>query len=268
MRSSPWWKPGSRCLRMGDSRKVIVFDEKDALHAHVVNLWKKVSKESISERGTVTVALSGGRTPIDLYRRLAREGKDFPWEKTHIFLVDERFVPRDDKDSNYRMIRETLLGSVPIPESNVHKVDTNQPGPDKAAKKYEREMVRHFQPGSGLFPRFDLIMLGLGEDGHTASLFPGSGLLQEKKRLAGPVTLDSKLHDRVTLTFPVINNGRLILFHVEGQNKAAVLKRVAEGRDPTLPASLVEPVAGELLFLADRDAAGLLSKKSYFSAYR
>jgi len=248
---------------MDSASKAIVFGGKDTLHAYIIGLWKKVCAEAFSERGSMTAALSGGRTPVDLYRLLAQEAKGLAWEKIHIFLVDERFVPHDDKNSNYGMIRETLLKTVPVPKSNVHPVDTDQPGPREAAQKYEEEMVRHFRLGPGLLPRFDLIMLGLGEDGHTASLFPGNSLLEEKRRLAGPVMLGGGRHDRVTLTLPVINNGGLVLFHVEGAHKAAVLKRVVENRDPSLPASLVKPVAGDLLFLADRGAAGLLSKESY-----
>jgi 6-phosphogluconolactonase len=248
---------------MEKTKKVMVFEGEEHLIAYILDLWGKMCAESVSERGGTTVALSGGRTPVELYRRLAREEKTLPWDKTHIFLVDERFVPHDHKDSNYKMLQEALLSVVPIPESNVHPVNTGLPTPDEAAVKYEEEIVRHFRSGPDLLPRFDMILLGLGEDGHTASLFPGSGLLEEQKRLVGAVKLDAKLHDRVTLTFPVINNGRLVVFHVEGANKAEALEKVIDDKDPVLPASRVKPAAGDLLFLADRAAAGLLSKERY-----
>jgi 6-phosphogluconolactonase len=248
---------------MDNVKEILVFDEKEALKAYVIDMWKRVCAASIAERGRMTVALSGGRTPVDLYRSLAREGKGFPWDRIHIFLADERFVPHEDKDSNYRMIEETLLKAVTVPKENIHPVDTSLSGPDEAAEEYEKETIRHFGLGPGQFPRVDLILLGLGEDGHTASLFPGSAALQERNRSVRAVRLDNRLHDRVTLTLPAINNARHIVFHVEGEHKAAILGRVAEVKDSSLPASLINPAEGKLLFLADRPAAGLLSKKSY-----
>ena len=248
---------------MNNFGKAVVFEEKQAIVAYIIGMWKKISAASIAERGQFAVALSGGRTPVGLYRGLAREGESFPWEKIHIFLVDERFVPHTDKDSNYRMIQEALLGVVPIPKDNIHPIETNLPGPDEAAKEYEREIIRHFRLGQGQLPRFDLVLLGLGEDGHTASLFPGSAVLQDKSRLARAVTLDSELHDRITLTVPVINNSRHVLFQIEGAHKAEVLRKVLEEKGLALPASLIKPADGDLLFLADREAAGLLSKDSY-----
>jgi 6-phosphogluconolactonase len=248
---------------MDDTKRVVIFEGKESLIAYIIDLWKRVCAASIAERGRMTVALSGGRTPVDLYRSLARKGEDLQWEKTHIFLVDERFVPLDDKDSNYRMIEETLLKAATVPKENIHPVDTSLSGPDEAAEGYEKEIIRYFGLGPGRLPRFDLVLLGLGEDGHTASLFPGSAALQEISHSVRAVRLDSKLHDRITLTFPAINNGRHVVFHIEGAHKAAILKRVLEVKDPALPASLINPAEGSLLFLADRPAAELLSKNSY-----
>ena len=248
---------------MDNAKETLVFDEKEALIAYMIEIWKRVCATSIAERGRMTVALSGGRTPADLYRTLAQEREGLSWEKTHIFLVDERFVPYDDEDSNFRMIKETLLTAVTVPKENIHPVDTSLPGPDEAADAYEKEIIRHFRLGPGQFPRFDLILLGLGEDGHTASLFPGSAVLQEKSRLVRAVRLGNEFHDRITLTLPAINNGRHIAFQVEGTHKVAVLGKVVEANDPALPASLIKPTEGDLLFLADRTAAGLLSESSY-----
>jgi 6-phosphogluconolactonase len=246
---------------MDSVKETLVFDEKEALVAYTIEIWKRVCATSIAERGRMTVALSGGRTPVDLYSSLAQEGEGFSWEKTHIFLVDERFVPHDDEDSNFRMIKETLLTAVTAPKENIHPVDTSLPGPDEAAEAYEKEIIRHFRLGPGQFPRFDLVLLGLGEDGHTASLFPGSAVLQEKSHPVRVVRLDNKLHDRITLTLPAINNAHHIVFHVEGAHKAEMLRKVAEVKDPDLPASLINPAEGDLLFLADRPAAGLLLKQ-------
>ena len=243
--------------------KVIVFDDKGSLVAHAIALWKKICAESIADRGYMAAALSGGRTPVDLYRALAEEVKGLPWEMIHFFLVDERFVPRNDRDSNYGMILKTLLEVSPIPEENIHPIDTGASGPDEAARKYEEEMIRFFRLSPGSLPRFDLIMLGLGEDGHIASLFPESPALHELNRLSMAATPGGTLHNRITLTMSVINNGRHIVFMIEGIHKAAVLRKVVQEADPLLPASQIEPVAGDLLFLADRDAAGLLSNDFY-----
>ena len=248
---------------MDITKRVVIFEGKESLIAYTIDLWKKLCDASVAERGAMAVALSGGRTPVDLYRRLAQEGEGLSWEKTHIFLVDERFVPHDDKDSNFRMIEETLLKAVSVPKENIHPIDTSLSGPDEAAEEYEKEIIRYFGLGPGQLPRFDLILLGLGEDGHTASLFPGNAVLQEKSRLVRAVRLGNKLHDRITLTLPAINNGRHIAFQIEGMYKAAVLGKVVEANDPAMPASLINPVEGDLLFLADRSAAGLLSESSY-----
>ena len=246
---------------MDRAKHMRVFEDKEALIAYIVDLWKNVSSASIAEKGAVTVALSGGRTPVDLYQSLAKEGKVLSWEKTHIFLVDERFVPREDSDSNFGMIEHALLKAVAIPRENIHPVDTSLPEPEEAAEAYEKEIIDHFSLEKGRFPRFDLILLGLGEDGHTASLFPGTAVLREKSHLVRAVRLGDRRHDRITLTFPTINNGRHIAFQVEGMEKAGMLRKVMEENDPAVPASLINPVEGDLLFLADRSAAGLLLKE-------
>lgn len=244
---------------MENFRRVTVFDDKKLLVAHIIDTWRKICAKCIAEQGYMTVALSGGRTPIEAYRALARNAQDLPWKKIHIFFVDERFVSLTHQDSNYAMIRETLLDALSMPNKNIHPVDTNVPEPDVAAQRYEEEMIRHFRLLPGEKPRFDLVVLGLGEDGHTASLFPGDQVLCETERLAMAVLLDTTLHDRITLAIPVINNARHVIFLVEGARKAVALRKVVEEQDMALPASLIEPIDGDLLFLADRDAAGLLS---------
>jgi 6-phosphogluconolactonase len=246
---------------MGALGKVIVFDDKAGLVTFVTGKWQEICAESLGERECMTVALSGGNTPVDIYKALAR--CDFPWEDIQIFQVDERFVPRDGKASNYRMIRETLLDVVSMPEKNIHVVDTTAPSPDDAAEAYEQELAGFFRLQPGRFPRFDLIMLGLGEDGHTASLFPGCPLLDDSNSLAQAVILDDDLHDRITLTVQVINHARHIIFLIQGAPKALALKKVVEEKDSTLPAAMINPVDGELLFVADSKAAALLMKNTY-----
>lgn len=157
---------------MDTVRNVIVFDEKAELMAFVIRIWRKLAGEAMAERGFMTVALSGGKTPVDLYRAIGEKGKDLPWKKIDIFLADERFVPHTDDESNFGMIRKTLLEAVPIPKENIHAVETQISGADEAARRYEEELVKFFELKPRHFPRFDLIMLGLGEDGHVASLFP------------------------------------------------------------------------------------------------
>jgi len=246
---------------MGTVGKVIVFHDKAGLVSFVTRKWHDICTESLDERGCMTVALSGGNTPVDIYRALAL--CDFPWGNIQIFQVDERFVPKDGKASNYRMIRETLLDVVSMPEKNIHVVDTSAPSPDDAAKVYEQELARFFRLKPGRFPRFDIIMLGLGEDGHTASLFPGNSLLDDTNHLAQAVILDSELHDRITITLQVINYARHIIFLIQGAPKAFALKKIVKEKDTTLPAARINPVDGELLFVADREAAGLLTENAY-----
>ena len=246
---------------MGTPGKVIAFDDKAGLVSFVTGKWQEICAESLNERAYMTAALSGGNTPVDIYAALAQCG--FPWGNIQIFEVDERFVPKDGRDSNYRMIRETLLDTISMPKENIHFVDTGKPSPDDAAKAYEQELAGFFRLQPGGFPRFDIIMLGLGEDGHTASLFPGSSILDDTNHLAQAVMLDSKLHDRITLTLPVINHARHIIVLIQGAHKAFALKKTVEEKDTTLPAARINPVDGELLFIADREAAGLLTENTY-----
>ena len=230
------------------------------------SLWRETYAGSVAKRGRMDAALSGGRTPTRLYRSLARTTGATEWKNIHIFLVDERFVSLTDKDSNYRMIWENMLSAAPIIGNNVHSVPMGGRDPVEAAEAYEAELRSHFGLKTGEFPRFDLVMLGLGEDGHTASLFPGNPSSHETERLASPVVLDAARHNRITLTLPVINNSRCIIFLVLGAGKARALKATVEGKDMAFPASHVEPREGHLFFLADRGAAGLLSPETYETA--
>jgi 6-phosphogluconolactonase len=203
----------------------------------------------------LAIALSGGSTPRRLYRHLAsppyREA--FPWSQVHWFWGDERFVPADDPQSNYRMVRETLLSQVPIPPSNVHRVVTDGLGLAEAAASYERE-IKSFYGADRIDPArpiFDVTLLGLGPDGHTASLFPGSVTLQEQSRWVAAVS-DSQLGPRITLTYPALNSSRQAAFLIEGDEKREILGRFRQG-DRTLPATRVRP-AGALWVFTDKAA--------------
>jgi 6-phosphogluconolactonase len=239
---------------MNDGEKLFVFDKRDGMSEFMIKKWEEFSKEAIERREVFVVALSGGKTPIDFYRGLAKKKEILSWHKTHVFLVDERFLPFNEADSNYRMLRETLLSQVPIPQENMHPIPTDRPTPQISAEEYEEDLRRFFKLRTGQFPEFDLILLGIGEEGHTASLFPHSPVLKEQVRLAAAVMLDEARHHRVTLTLPVINHARNLVFFVSGKNKAAVLERILNQRNGSLPASMVKPKGGNLMFLIDREA--------------
>ncbi len=247
---------------MSSQRLTFVFEDPERMAEFAVAKWRDISSEAIQLRGYFTVALSGGRTPVDFYRRLAGEGRTgLLWRKTHVFFADERFVPDTHKDSNFRMIKESLLDSVRIPRKNIHFIQTDLPDAASAAERYESNIALFFGLSRGAFPEFDLVMLGIGTDGHTASLFPGSDAVREKRRIALAVSAGKKKHERITLTLPVLNKARNVIFFLMGRHKAKVLRAVVKEMDSSLPASLVLPVSGRLLFLADSDAGSLLGEK-------
>jgi 6-phosphogluconolactonase len=241
---------------MGQKRDLHIFAESTAAHDFLVTRWDDVAKRAIANRGRFTVALSGGKTPGDFFRRLAAKN-DLPWEKTHIFQVDERFVSPTDRESNMFLIIETLTKGASIPSENIHPITTEGISPEESAKEYEGELQRFFNTET--LPRFDLIMLGIGEDGHTASLFPGSPCLHEMKRLVLSVVAKSPPRERISLTLPVINNARSAVFLATGERKAPVMREILEETDSSLPAAQVKPVKGSLVFVLDNRAASLLS---------
>jgi 6-phosphogluconolactonase len=207
-----------------------------------------------SGRQRFAICLSGGSTPRRLYRLLADAPyRDrLPWGRVHWFWGDERYVPWDNEESNYRMVREAMLERAPAPPENVHAIAT-APTPAEAAHTYERELktfygAETFDPAS---PLFDLTLLGLGEDGHTASLFPGSPVLEERQRWAAAV-VGSRPEARITLTYPALESGRRTIFLVAGEEKAAILARALAG-DRELPAARLRP-RGELCWLVDAAA--------------
>jgi 6-phosphogluconolactonase len=217
---------------------------------------------AISARGRFIAALSGGRTPVGIYTLLAKApfASQIPWARVHLFWGDERCVPPDHPDSNYRMTREFLLDHVPIPPANVHRMP-GEMDPVEAAARYEGQLREFFAPHGDRFPVFDCILLGLGEDGHTASLFPGTRVIRESARWVLGHYVDSQKGWRITLTPPVINAARSVVFIAAGSGKAAVVKEILEGplRPETLPAQIVRPAGGDLVWMLDREAAALLT---------
>lgn len=217
----------------------------------------------VAAHGTFSIALSGGSTPRTLYELLATPdlAAEAPWDSIHVYWGDERHVPPDHKDSNFRMAREALLDHVPIPPANVHRIPAELSDPETVAVAYADELRRAFGLESGEWPRFDLILLGMGDDGHTASLFPHSPALMEDRRTVVANPVPELATTRLTLTVPVINNAGRVWFLVAGGSKSEVLKAVLEGpEDPdTFPSQLIDPVDGELFLLLDNTAAVALS---------
>jgi 6-phosphogluconolactonase len=212
----------------------------------------------------VTIALSGGSTPRGLHSLLANEPtlRDrLPWHDLHFFWGDERHVPPDHPQSNYRMAYDTLLSLVPVPSENIHRVLAEEPDAALAAEKYEQELLAFFGLEADQLPRFDCILLGMGPDGHTASLFPETAALHETKRLVVANWVEKFKTYRITLTVPVLNHADLVVFLVSGVEKAETLKEVLQGhfRPDRFPAQLIRPVHGRLLWLVDQAAAASLT---------
>jgi 6-phosphogluconolactonase len=232
------------------------YTDKSALVQSLAKLFHTIESTSMKERGGFSLALAGGSTPKALYQYLA-ESEDFHWDKWHIFFGDERTVPPDDEDSNYHMASETLLSKVPIPENQVHRMQ-GELDPTVAAEAYEQVLKDVF--GGDSFPRLDLILLGMGDDGHTASLFPHTAAIHESKKWVVAHYVEKLDTWRITLTPPVLNNARHIIFMVTGDKKADRLNQVLNGdyQPDTLPSQIIKPEHGQLLWYTDQAAASQL----------
>lgn len=225
---------------------------------------RRLAAAAVAERDRFTVALSGGSTPRLLLREAASAPPgSLPWDKIHLFWGDERTVPPAHPDSNFHMVQEELLSHVAVPAANIHRMRGEDPDPAAAAADYEVDLRGFFALQPRALPRFDLVFLGLGVDGHTASLFPGSAALTEPGRLVVAPWIDRLKTRRLTLTARVLNHAACVVFLVSGGEKAATLQRVLEGpRQPLeLPSQLVAPGDGELIWLVDTAAAQLLSSE-------
>jgi 6-phosphogluconolactonase len=233
-----------------------VYPDLDALSHAAVEEVLRVARESVAARGRCAIALSGGHTPARMYSLWATNyNAHTPWDKLHLFWSDERFVPQDDPQSNYRLARETLIARVPIPAANVHPIVTNFTQPQQAADAYEEELGKFFGFSS---PAFDVQLLGVGGEGHTASLFPGSSALEEKQRWVAAVRAPVEPPDRLTLTPVVLDCGRNTFFLVAGENKREILAAIRAEADSALsqyPAARIRP-SGPVLWFLDQAAAG------------
>jgi 6-phosphogluconolactonase len=241
-----------------NKREIIICRSIDDLAQQAAAEFVRCAQLSLQEKSRFAVALSGGSTPRSLYSLLATPefSRQISWSQVHLFWGDERCVPPDHPESNYRMAREALMAKIQIPPENVHRM-AGEKEPRIAAAEYEEELKDIFQLAPGAFPRFDLILLGLGEDGHTASLFPGSDALEEMKRLVTANYVAKLNAHRLTLTFPVLNHGAVVLFLIAGASKAPVVNVILkdDGKSLQFPAAQVQPVDGRLVWLVTEDAA-------------
>lgn len=230
---------------------VEVLPDRKALIERSLSLVVTKIQAAIENRGKCTIALAGGNTPKPLYEALAQQS--LPWNKLEIFWGDERYVSPDHLDSNQLMARQAWLQPVSFPETNIHPMTTTAQDPHLDAQKHEAELRQIFQLASGEFPNFDLILLGIGDDGHTASLFPQTDALKVTDRL---VTVGNKGGEpRLTFTVPLLNHARCVIFIVNGENKRPALKEIfaPQGDEMMYPARLVQP-QGELWWLLDASA--------------
>ncbi|HEX5873408.1 MAG TPA: 6-phosphogluconolactonase [Pyrinomonadaceae bacterium] len=226
-----------------------VLNSKEDLARAAAEHFVSKSSEAVAQKGSFTVALSGGSTPKALYELLVDQFFDqIPWANIHFYWSDERHVPPDHPDSNYRMANQAMLSRVPVSPANVHRVISEKPAAD-AARDYE-DTIKEI----GGNPRLDLILLGLGADGHTASIFPGSEVLDETERLVAAPWVQKLNAYRITMTLPLLNNGASVVFLVSGAEKAQIVKEVLEGPEK-YPAQAVKPHNGELIWMLDQDAA-------------
>lgn len=222
----------------------------------------RAATDSVAKRGRFAIALSGGSTPKSLYTLIAANASGgLPWEKIFFFWGDERHVPPTDPESNFRMAQETLLSKVPVPAGNIFRVPSENPDASAVAAAYEQTLRKFWPVESVKFPRFDLILLGMGPDGHCASLFPETAALREKSRLVVANWVEKFKTYRITFTLPVLDAAREVMFLVSGADKAPALHEVLEGSAPgeKYPSKLVRPSDGKLIWFVDRAGASELS---------
>ena len=244
------------------SAEIRILTTPQELYAAAAELVVNAANDAVTSHGRFTIALSGGSTPKNLFNLLATNARtSLPWDRTFFFWGDERHVPPTDPDSNYRMADEAMLSKIPVAAANVFRTPAENPDAAAAAAAYEKTLQKFFALQPGQFPTFDLILLGMGPDGHTASLFPGTAALQEKSKLVVANWVEKLKASRITLTLPVLNAARSVAFVVSGVDKAPALKAVLESDAPgdQYPSKLVRPANGKLIWFLDRAAASELS---------
>ncbi len=247
---------------------VEIFPDAAALTQAAGRYFVRLAQEAVAARGVFTVALSGGTSPKGLYRLLAADAGlrgAIPWGQTHFFFTDERHVPPDNAESNFRMANEALFQLLPAGATHVHRIPAELPDAGRVALEYADDLAGFF-PGHGRvaggFPRFDFVLLGMGADGHTASLFPGTAALGETQRWVAANWVEKLKTHRITLTFPVLNNAAAIILFVAGPDKAPmvaeVLERTADA--PRYPVQLLRPSDGTKRWMLDQAAAAQITR--------
>ena len=244
---------------MSCESEIIIKDSPIHLAMTAADVFAMTAKNCATQRGRFVVALSGGSTPRGMHRMLAEEPylSDIPWKDAHVFWVDERCVPENDPASSYGLARKDFLDRVPIPTRQIYPMN-GEALPEKAAAIYQAQLEGFFRAEEGSCPVFDLIFLGIGIDGHTASLFPEQRALDERERWVVAVKGGSPNVDRLTMTYPVLNHARQIVLLAAGKQKSEVLRAILEQRQTALPAQRIRPISGKLTWLLDREAASLL----------
>lgn len=241
--------------------EIIIKDNPSQLAKEAIDILAMTARDSITRRGRFVMAISGGSTPRRMNRMLAKEPyrSEIEWDKTHIFWVDERCVPENDPASNFGAANKDFLCKIPLPSTQVHPM----PGralPEEGAALYQADLEDFFRPTDNDYPVFDLILLGVGRDGHTASLFPDQKSMETSEKWVAVVKGGDPDVYRLTLTYPVLNKAKLICFLVSREKKAGIVKAILENRLAGLPAQKIQPSEGTLIWLLDKEAASLLEK--------
>jgi len=246
------------------SRSIEILPDVSALAQKATSIFVSAAQQAVRERGVFRVAMAGGSTPKALHALLVTDPSrsQLPWDKMQIFFGDERHVPPDHADSNYRMVNETFLSKTPIPPGQVFRIKAELRDTERAAQDYEQILRTQFGLKRGELPRFDLMMLGMGNEGHTLSLFPATTALRDNGRLVVRTWVGKLYTERITCTAPVANHSAAVMFMIAGRDKAPALKAVLEGpyEPEQLPSQLIKPANGKLFFLVDSAAGGMLSQ--------
>ncbi len=244
---------------MATQPQVRVFPSNEELFYAAAEKFCEIGKQAIADSGRYTVALSGGSTPKGLHHELAtRLVKELPWDKVSFFWGDERHVPPDFPESNFRMAKETLLSKLPIPAEHIFRMRGEIPDANQAAAMYEQWLREFFHPAPGQFPRLDFILLGIGPEGHTASLFPDTKALQEKQHFVVGNYVAVHSTWRITCTYPVLNNGANVMFLVDGAGKRDIVRTALKDASANLPCQGVKPADGNLMWYLDAAAGAKL----------
>ncbi|MGB7845081.1 MAG: 6-phosphogluconolactonase [Candidatus Acidiferrum sp.] len=249
-------------------REVVVLPDAAAITHRAAEEFLKYAIEAVAQRGTFTVALAGGSTPKALYSLLGDDPtlrSKMPWGKAHFFFGDERHVPPDNPESNFHMANEALFSKGLVKPEQITRIRGEYADAEKAALEYEQALRAYFKLKDGEYPRFDLVLLGMGDEGHTLSLFPGTRALHASNRIVVRNWVGKLFTDRITLTAPAVNQANRVIFSVTRSDKALALKAVLEGpyEPEQLPAQLIQPVNGKVLWLVDQDAGAKLASGTH-----